>query len=216
MKKRILVTAFFICISGFFVSTANAEPVTISLSATVNYVDDPAGALESKINVGSIITGYYTYESTTPDSRPSEPSIAEYWHNASPSGISLTVGGFNFRTNPDNVNFLVSITNNYSDQDNYLLRSYNNSPLSNGTLVGHISWQLDDLTATVFSSDALPVTAPILSQWQFNHLRMDGDAIGGGTYLVDAAVTSVQLVPEPGTLLLLTLGSFLLRKRISN
>jgi hypothetical protein len=192
---------------AFFASKAQAELIIIQITATVDIVNDFGNYLEGKITVGSIITGSYTYESTTPDSNP-DSTVGDYWHHSLPCGILLTVGGFEFKTDPTNVNFLASIGNNHSGRDVYLMRSYNNLPLSNGTLVDYISWQLDDYTETVFSSDTLPATAPILSQWQFNNLRIDRV----GDYLIDAQVTNAIVIPEPATLLLLGAGIMLLRK----
>jgi len=209
-RIRVMMLLFVLC---FCAAQSQAELITINLSATVNYVEDIGNKLEGKINVGSTITGYYTYDSTTLDSSPSDPTQGNYWYYSSPAGIFLTVGGFNFGTNPDNVNFLVSIGNNASGQDNYLVRSYNNSPLSNGALVGNIDWQLDDHTATVFSSDVLPVTEPVLDQWQTNVLSIYGG--GADDFFIDADVTSVQLVPEPATFLLLTAGVLILKRRIN-
>jgi hypothetical protein len=210
IMKNTIISVMAIVALGFFLPNVQAELIIINITATVDIVNDFGNYLEGKIHVGDTITGWYTYESTTVDSDLSDPTQGNYWHYASPAGISLTVGGFNFRTNPDNVNFLVSIGNNASEQDNYLVRSYNNLSLSNGTLVEGIDWQLDDHTQTAFSSDALPVTAPIpLSQWQYNDLILDGEHSGYG---IDATVISAEVIPEPATLLLLGAGIMLLRK----
>jgi hypothetical protein len=209
MKNTILsVMAIVSC--ALFTPKTQAELIIINITATVDIVNDFGNYLEDKIHIGDTITGSYTYESTTWDSEP-DLRIGDYWHYAQPAGISLTVGGFDFRTNPDNVSFLVGITNNNSGRDTYLVRSYNNLSLSNGTGVDYISWQLDDHTQTAFSSDALPVTAPIpLSQWQYNDLILDGEHSGYG---IDATVISAEVIPEPATLLLLGAGIILLRKR---
>jgi hypothetical protein len=95
--------------------------------------------------------------------------------------------------------------------DAYLWHSYSNLPLSNGTPVEIISWWLRDSTATTLSSDALLVTAPVLSRWQINQLDMGYS----GAYLVRSQVTSAILIPEPCTMLLLSLGTILLIKRYS-
>jgi hypothetical protein len=195
---------------AFFASKAQAELIIINITATVDRVDDFGNYLEGKIHVGDTITGSYTYESTTLDSNPSS-QVGDYEHYTSPYGASLTVGGFEFRTNPSNVDFVVEVVNDYPSGDNYAFRSYNNVPLFNGTLVDGIGWQLDDYTATALSSDALPATAPILSQWQANDLMLFGEHSGYG---IDATVTSAEVIPEPATLLLLGAGIMLLRKHI--
>jgi hypothetical protein len=125
-----------------------------------------------------------------------------------PHGIFLSVSGFDFETDPTNVDFLVEIENDHPPDDNYLLRSYNNIPLSNGTLVAHISWWLYDPTGSALSSTDLPVTAPVLTDWQSNHLDIHGEK---GTFGFSAHVISA--VPEPATLSLFGLVGLLLRKR---
>jgi hypothetical protein len=199
--KKALSTAILLFVLGLFVSNANAELITISLSATVNYARDDGGYLEGKIDVGSIITGSYTYESTTPDSKP-ETWGGDYWHYSSPAGVFLSVGGFEFKTDLENVAFCVSVRDNTPD-DVYAIGSSNNSLLSNGVSVESIWWQLNDHTHTAFSSDALPVTEPVLRQWQANVLDIEGEQ--GGYHLM-AEVTSVEIIPEPVTFLLFVTG----------
>ncbi len=146
---------------------ADAEPISIAITAEVAYVDDPGGFLGGAITVGDVITGTYRYESTTPDTNPL-PTVGDYWHTSAPFGITLIAGGLVFRTDPNDVSFIVEIVNDYLGRDNYLLRSYSNvfdisvpSETSN-----HISWQLDDPTQTALSTEALPTVPPVLADWQ--------------------------------------------------
>jgi hypothetical protein len=193
----------FVCVP------VQAEMITIAITGQITGVSDQYGHLENKIHVSDTITGTYTYDSAMLDSNPSS-TVGDYMYNASPAGISLNCGGFNFRTNPDDVDFLVEILNNdgIRNYDGYLLRSYNNLPLSNGALVNHISWQLDDSTGTALSSEALPFTAPDLGRWNSNVLQIFNDNDFG----ISATITSAVLVPEPATLLLFGIGTLLLRK----
>jgi len=198
MKRQILSGAGIVLFAiGLITAGAEARPVTIYIEAEVDYVDDIGNYLEGKINPGDTITGYYTYESTTADTNPSA-QVGDYWQYS-----ALT-----FATNSSNVNFLVEVVNDYPTGDDYGYISYNNEPLSNGHLVDHISWQLDDYTGLVFSSDALPLTAPVLSDWQFNRLNIEGDK--SNLFRISADVTTA--VPEPSSILLIALGTFFLRK----
>jgi len=213
LRNKHIITVFFVFSAAFFTSNAKAELVTIAIEATVNYVSDSGNYLEGKITNGSIITGSYTYESTTADSSSEDPIVGDYWHYGLPCGASLTVGGFEFKTNPADVQFLVEIINDSTSgglHDTYLWRSYSDLPLSNGTAVYETSWQLRYSNAAIFSSDALPTTAPVLSQWQTNELRLEGDR----TFLIRAEVTNAALIPEPTTILLFGLGTMFLRKRL--
>ena len=186
-------------------ASATDAVVTINITALVALVDDPASVLGGAINVGDTITATYTYDSTTPDSNPL-PTVGDYRHSSPPYGITVNAGGFVFETDPNNVDFLVEIVNDHGDppRDNYLLRSYNNLQLSNGALVGHISWQLDDPTATAFSSEALPKVPPVLADWESIFglvLRLDGLGVPfGPEYFIRAHVTSADLVTPVGGL----------------
>jgi hypothetical protein len=220
MKARI---ASFLLMGAVFLagaSPANGYPVTIYIEAVVDTVQDSGNYLEGKISAGNLITGYYTYESTTPDS---EPSVYDgiYEHTSIPYGMSLTAGGMTFQTNPANVNLIIGLTNNYYGEpwDYYRVTSYNNLVLDNGVSVDQLHWQLDDYPGTVLSNDALPTTPLDLSQWQTNSLSISGGIYpfppeGDKTlFLIRGHVDSVYLIPEPATIILFGIGGLFLRKR---
>lgn len=204
--KRVLLLV--LAISVLMATFAQAELITIAIEAVVDTVEDSGNYLEGQVDVCDVITGYYTYESTTSDTNPSD-YIGNYEHSISPYGIFLTVGGFNFQTDLTDVDFLLSVVNAGGPytSDDYVIASDKNLDLSNGTPVEIISWALSDSTTNALSSDYLPTNAPILLDWQFNHLRLEGDR----TFLIDAHVISAT--PEPTTILLLLAGTALLRKR---
>jgi hypothetical protein len=206
MKRGIITIV--ICALSFWTLPVQAALITIQIEGVVDSVWDEGNYLEGKIKPGDIISGFYTYESATPDSNPSI-YIGMYEHHSSPSGIMLNLGGFVFQTDQDNVDFLVSPGNAggpYS-RDDYLVISYNNLPLSNGTSVDAISWWLEDSSANAISSDSLPTTAPVLDDWQTNILNISGSR----TFGIWGHVTSA--VPEPATIFLFSLGGLFLRKR---
>jgi len=202
-----------LCGFVFLPSSAEATLITIQIEAVVDSVEDRGpgdGYLEGKIKAGDVITGFYVYESTTPDSSPLDAVQGNYWHYAPPAGIALTVGGFNFMTDPFNIAFHVAIrNNNLSGDDSYWLASHNNLLLSNGTPVATISWWLYDPTGNALSSDALPTTSPILNEWQINDLRLETLRM----FWIDAHVTTLILIPEPCTILLFGLCGFMLIRR---
>lgn len=54
-----------ICAAVFYAQQAQATLITIQIEGVVDSVSDDYGYLEGKIKPGDIITGFYTYESTT-------------------------------------------------------------------------------------------------------------------------------------------------------
>jgi hypothetical protein len=181
-------------------AAASDSSVTIALTATVETVDDTGNLLGGAIQPGDTITGRYIYNAATSDTN-SSPNVGDYWHTAPPYGISVQAGGLIFETNPQNVSFLVEIVNNLYGQDNYLFRSYNNRPLSNGARVTHIAWQLDDPSQTALKSATLPRTAPRLSSWQSTFgLTLEGSdapgpySQGDNHFFVRAHVTQAQKI----------------------
>ena len=207
-SKITFLVAVILCGLIFWPEPAEATLITIEIEGVVDSVSDDGNYLEGKIKAGDIIRGFYVYESTTPDSSPLDTVQGNYWHYAPPAGIALTVGGFNFMTDPFNIAFHLAIRNNsLSGDDSYWLASHNNLPLSNGTAVESIWWQLNDNTGSALSSDALPTTFPFLGDWQGNVLGIDADR----RYGIHAHITSA--VPEPATIILIVGGALFLRKR---
>ena len=156
------------------IDNQNALPATstiigIKIIATVTQVTDSYNLLGGAIHVNDTITGKYIYNTEILDSNP-DPNVGVYVHISSPYGVEVNAGGFVFKTDPNNVYFIINILNDYgpygySPIDEYLLGSLNNLPLSNGLLVTGCEFSLVDTTATALSSTDLPTKAPVLTNW---------------------------------------------------
>ena len=200
MRRTVLLAAVAMVFCGLPV---NGALIMIGIEAVVDDVQDPDNYLDGRINIGDLITGSYTYDTDTPDSSPL-PYGGRYEHFGYPYGISLSVGGLDFVTDPGNTNFLIEILNDYPD-DAYSVVSYNNLPLSTGISVNNISWGLDDYSGTALSSIELPRTAPVLPNWEGNYLSIGGGGDREG-FTFSGHVTSAVVIPESTTILLLSLG----------
>jgi len=142
-RKTMILAACILCGLIFRATPAEATLVTIEIEAVVDGVNDPDNDLEGRIHIGGLITGTYTYDTDSPDMDwlwGSESDIVARYHYFSPPyGISLSVGGLDFKTDPDKTNFLIQIVNDYLSIDTYSVTSYGNLPLSNGAIVDTIS-----------------------------------------------------------------------------
>lgn len=208
MNARGRVLVFVLLAVSFMPANTVANLVTIELVAQVTAIDDMSNLLESLIDVGDELRGTYLYEASTSDASPLS-TVGQYSHYSTPHRIALSCQGLAFQTDPGNVDFLIGILNDNDGRDSYGFASYNNLPLPNGVEVQHISWQLDDYTAMALSSDALPLTAPLLGEWSHPRQLMITLGAWGGSG-IGAEVTSVHLVPEPATVFLLALGGIVL------
>jgi len=214
-KTHILILAVVMCGLFFCAPRADAALVTISITAEVTNVYDTGALLEERINVGDIITGTYTYDTSTPDLDP-RINVGCYRQYEPPCGVSLNVGGFVFRTDPDNVDFLFEIRNNFRAlYDRYKLISENNLPLPNSTQILYIRFSLIDDSMNALpdeAGDALPTTAPVLDDWLIGAYNLTVVCRGAPGAYFKGRLTSA--IPEPATILLLAFGGLaLLRKR---
>jgi hypothetical protein len=199
---------------------AKAELITIGFSGLVDSVGDEYNLLEGAVQSGNSISGFYIYDSDTPDSESDNVNFGFYEHWTSPYGMTIMIGDLTFQTDSTNVDFAIGLRDNYnSSADFYTVTSLNNLELDDGLSIDTLHWQLDDHLGTALSSDILPLTPPDLSKWQTNALSIMGGSYpfpspGEKTLFdIDGHVTDVWLVPELATLLLLGLGGLLLRKR---
>ena len=165
MTRTFLRTACALALSLGAAGSAAAQDVTFSFSGTITVADNSPFP---EVTVGMPFTGTYTFNLSTPDSNSSEP-VGEYWHSGPPYGLTIQVGNRMFRTDTTTAHpgpeFLVSVSNDYNNQDTYLLLSRYNLPVD-GHPVEALFWQLDDPTMAQLSSTALPAVPPDPAQWQ--------------------------------------------------
>jgi hypothetical protein len=133
----------------------------------VSHVRDSGRLLDGSVQLGSRLTGTYTFDPKTPDSN-NDPTVGDYRHSTAGYGLRVKIGKYEFKTDPAKVNFLLEVVAR-PKRHAYLLRSYNNVSSGPGlaaAAIDHISWQLDDRSGKALASDALPLQPPVLSAWR--------------------------------------------------
>ena len=223
MKKAIIkIGLLALSVMLFFPCTpVRAAVIKIGLTGLVDSVNDPYDLLENEVQSGDSISGYYTYDSLAQDLYPASPYSGGYHFSVAPYGISLTVGGLTFQTDPANVDFTIYVEDNYAGEpeDSYRILSITNLPLDDDIQLDTLGWRLVNYSGTALSSDDLLPLDPDLSKWQYEYFIISGGTGGIGPGCYDKAfyiyphLTSVWLIPEPATLLLFGLGGLILRKR---
>jgi hypothetical protein len=187
---RAFMTAALLVTLG---AAAHAQNVTVSFKGTITEQQDSPFP---EIAVGTPFTGYYTYDlASTPFS--THPSIAYYYHAGEPYGITVTIAGRTFKTNPAHGGFYLQIANDWDEyfviRDIYAVFSSGN-PDVDGKPVTLISWQLQDFGHTALSSLALPSTAPALSQFAtIQEFSVSGENATVPYYVIRGQIQQVQL-----------------------
>lgn len=188
MPRAFMTAALLVTLGG----AAHAQDVTVSFKGTITGVQQSPFP---DIAAGTPFTGYYTYNLAFTYNSP-HPAIATYSSWEQGYSMTVTIGHRTFKTDPLNGGLYVYIADNFSEyfvnRDIYAIFSYG-MPDVEGIPVTMMDWQLFDHGHTAFTSLALPSTAPMLSQWDFNELRIGGENATVPHYTLFGQVQQVQL-----------------------
>jgi len=210
MRNKVVILILVVLL--FCGGLTQAVPITIEITGNITSVGGYTEAIPDTIHEGVSFTGTYTYESST------DGSVGGHHVHDAPYGIDLFLGGYEFKTAPNHVGqFDMWITNDGFGAggmtDYYLVRSYQNVSIpSVGFTISDIRWDLWDSRHIALSSGALPVTAPILTDWDYNVLTIGG-VYGPNLTGLTIYGTVTQVIPEPLSGILMAVGVLLLRRR---
>jgi hypothetical protein len=94
---------------------ATADTITFVFEGVVEEVFDGTGALGGEIATGDVFTGFYTFDSDTPNTAEpvDEGELGLYHHEDSPAGVTIVIGPFVFRSIPDHPDFDIHVANDF-------------------------------------------------------------------------------------------------------
>jgi hypothetical protein len=197
---------------------ADAAPITFSFTGEVSQDPflDPEDPFGGTIAFGSVFSGLFTFDSTTADG---DPSVNGGSYTSAAGLFSLAIAGNSFIA-ADLLN--IGMGDDFSGSDFYTVFAQNTT----GVDPFDVSLSLQDLQATVFGGALLPTNAPSFAAFELTTLFFSG-TIGGNQVQIDGRLTSltctsgcepgggtgVTPVPEPATVVLVTVGIAALRLR---
>ena len=184
-----------------------ASPITFNFTGIVTGVGSDDFGLA--VDVGTPITGSYTFNSSASNANPPGGS-ASYQMSGSPYGFTAFISGQNFATS----DFLaVNVVNNNPDDEYGVLACAGGLSGCSASADVHLvfNWLLTDSTRTALGSSALPLTPPSLAAFQTNFFELDVLTQSGAYENVQGRITGLALAtqataPEPGAILLFGVG----------
>jgi hypothetical protein len=189
-----------------FLGTPEVRAAPVQFTFTGSVTDIPVNDTSLVVSPGDSIIGSYTFESTTPDGAASATEGSYTAPSGAPYGLSVTIGGNPFSTQ-DFLN--IGIANFGLLGDVYTVLGC--SP-DVGCTDLELEIALRDIDGTAFSSDALPLTPPLLSLFEIRTFHVFA-LLGGNELQIEGTIDALTCptcvptpIPEPGTLGLMVAG----------
>jgi hypothetical protein len=213
---RLLCTLTFTALAA--APAAHATSVTVLLSGEWFQVTDNAGVTDGSITVGGTFTLTLTYDDAATDGDPNS-ATGFYLLPAANTDLSLSTGNYSFALSPSaGVEFVVD--NGFSGQDAFGLFAENFS--TTGSLPGGVTTGYGytnpfvvDSTQTAHSSDDLTGLPWDVSAYDSPNLGMyfliAVNGAGSNKFIeLMGDFTEFTVLPEPSSLVLLSLGGLVI------
>ena len=182
----VLAFAFMTCL-------VQAVPITFQFTGEITSIYDPSRLLGSRIAIGDHYAGKVVFESTTPDSVPSNPTVGRY---ESPGGsFDFQVGEIQIHTGTPRI-----IVENNPFGDGLSIGSHLPIELTDFRIIEFSPVSLDG-TASVFSDDSLPLVPPLLSGFLDARFWMQAASLDENRFFVVEGRVET-LTPEPSSFLI--------------
>lgn len=161
---------------------------------TYDFVATVASQSNLGLSIGDAVTGSFSYDNAVPDFNSGNPDIGVYFQS---QFLHFNAGALS-----------VTVPFSFLEIDNYAPPALNADRLTGGHGGGDpwsVFMSLSDSDQTVFSSDALPLVLPALSE--FEERTIDFDLIEEqelvGSFTVNLSALTLREVPEPSSRALL-------------
>ena len=178
---------FGLCVALSSVA-AHGQAIPFSFTGTVTQTNtDPADPFAGAVGLGTIFSGSFVFNGAAADALPADPLTGSYTSNAAPYRMIGNIGGRVFTVDAA---LHIGVVNNYpSSLDQYAVLARD----TDGSLV--LEFLLEDPGGTAFSTDALPLTAPLLANFASARFTFTAQNIDGNYVEILGTIDSLALLP---------------------
>jgi len=197
MEKRIwkILLALMVCLA--LGGSASAAIVTVEVTGIVDSVSTSGGfSLDDSVSVGSVMTGFCTYDTNTPDEDPSQytgvyPIIS----------LSMTIGNYIFEHNP--MSSESALFEVWTADISYWARSSDGIMSLNGIPQPYNNIYIELINLCNASSmglhDALPISFQDISFFSHTNEFEVSFSDSGAGFNITGELTSIIVITEPVT-----------------
>lgn len=205
-ESYVQVCKYSVTFSCFIAANSlNAQSISYSFEGVV---ETPSPFLGDRFQVGDPVTGSFTYDSSTPDGQPGNMSVGSYL--GSIEAFDFQIGDYSASISPvihgdirvDDRTTIVPNPRPHRD-------AYTAVALMSGEQVEGFDLLLASLQILDFDGDAItddPITPPQLDLFSDPLITIDFAPVGSDQNRIWASLTSLQQVPEPASVALLSVG----------
>jgi hypothetical protein len=172
---------------------ASGQQITFDFTGVITRVDDPLTA--GPLAIGQIVSGSYTFDSTAGDQDPS--AVVGRYDAVLRLELSVPAASYHVLASAGATPGLIEVLNDEDGvRDRYVVDvATPGQDVSGAGIAGHtleyVSLVLRDRTTLALSSDALPLTPPVLADFAFGREIFLGFEGSLGDRLVSAELTSL-------------------------
>ena len=210
MKRLFL----FIVFTSFLTLSAKiiySDEITVYFVGEVVLAEDPFCQCLGDVVVGSLVPGYYIYESTTVYSDP-DPHKGLYQHTTTPYGFYLSVEDLEFKDDPSDIDFTITLHDSTIDEnglhDSFLTFSNNVVEINRDIPTFWMSFYLRDNSESALTSDSLLTEIPNLEDWPDSswwHIIILGDGVEIRIKVTSLTSNPIPTLSNPGLIIVTTI-----------
>ena len=203
MNKSRLLGALCASVFSFITTASHATLITFGFTGTVSSIRDVTNALGGSVDVGTVFSGQYNFESTTAGT--SSPIGTNYFPAV--TSATVTIGGNKFDRSGPNSTITVADGAMFTSSSGSVVQADIYQVVIPLFTEFAFSITLVDSSNTAFNDMTLPLVPPDIAKFDpMPHQFEIHEQVPSGTIYIAGIITSIYSVPVPAAVWLFGSG----------